>query len=124
MDITKKRLTDATGMVKKMLQNSKEGTIRMRVLLFCEVDYEEMASILNICEGMIRNYQGYKGSMRFDELASCVTRAYNPVSACGHELLDMPEEVALSKKNVELQMLVQLGANFLVPMAVPKEMFF
>uniref|UniRef100_A0A453QEQ1 Pectinesterase inhibitor domain-containing protein n=2 Tax=Aegilops tauschii TaxID=37682 RepID=A0A453QEQ1_AEGTS len=119
MDITKGRLTSASGMVKKMLQNAKKGTVRMRVLRFCEVDYEEMASILNICDAMIRNYQGYKGNMRFQELASCVNDAYDPAGACEEELQDMPEEAALFKENTELQMLVWMGTNFLVPMVVP-----
>ncbi|KAF7092892.1 hypothetical protein CFC21_095343 [Triticum aestivum] len=119
MDIIKVRLTSASAMVKKMLQNAKKGTVRMRVLRFCEVDYEEMASILNICDAMIRNYQGYKGNMRFEELASCVFDAYHPAGACEDELQDMPEEAALFKENTELQMLVRMGSNFLVPMAVP-----
>ncbi|KAF7046313.1 hypothetical protein CFC21_055346 [Triticum aestivum] len=124
IDITKARVIAASGMVKKMLQNAKKGTVTMRVLTLCEVDYEQMASILNICDAMIKDYQGYKGEMRSHELAGCVAEAYSPAAYCQTELNDAPKEVALVKENAELQMLVHMSANFLEPLTLPEEMLF
>ncbi|XBI76775.1 hypothetical protein VPH35_069970 [Triticum aestivum] len=89
VDITKSRITAASGTVKKMLQNAKKRTVAMRVLSFCVVDYEEMVSILNVS---------------------------GPAGYCENDLDDMPKEVALLKENVELQMLLHMCANFLEPL--------
>ena len=124
MDIMKVRITAASGMVKKMLQNAKKGTVTKRVLTFCEVDYEELASILNVCDAMIKDYPGYKGEMRSHELALCVHTTYYLVSYSQDELHDMPKEVALTKETAKLEMLVEMSANFLVPLALREEMLF
>ncbi|KAI4974467.1 hypothetical protein ZWY2020_047747 [Hordeum vulgare] len=116
IDITKGRITAASSMVKKMLQDVKKRTVAMRVLSFCEVDYEEMVSILNVCHAMTKDYLGYNSEMRSHELALCVAEAYSPAGYCENELDDMPTEVALLKENVELQMLVYMSANLLEPL--------
>ena len=40
-----------------MLENTKKGTVPMRVLSLCEVDYDTMVSVINICDAIIRDYQ-------------------------------------------------------------------
>ncbi|KAI4974469.1 hypothetical protein ZWY2020_047749 [Hordeum vulgare] len=121
IDIIKGRITAASSMVKKMLQNVNKRTVAMRVLSFCEVDYEEMVSILNVCDAMIKDYLGYNSEMRSHELAVCVAEAYSPAGYCENELDDMPKEVALLKESVDLQMLVHMSANFLQPLGAHGE---
>ncbi|KAI4974476.1 hypothetical protein ZWY2020_047756 [Hordeum vulgare] len=124
MDITKGRVTAANNKVKKMVQNTQKGTVTMHVLTFCEVYYEELAGMLNVCDAMIKDYPGYKGQMRSEELALCVSTGYYSIIYCGDELHHMPKAEALMKENDELKMLVKMSANFLVPLELRKEILF
>ncbi|KAI4974375.1 hypothetical protein ZWY2020_047655 [Hordeum vulgare] len=115
VDILRARVAATGGMVNKMLENTRKGTVPMRVLSFCEVDYESMLSILKICDAMIRDYQGGEGGLRSNELASYVDMAYDCVDECGSELDGMPLAGALVNENNKLGMLVKLNTALVAP---------
>ncbi|KAF7046314.1 hypothetical protein CFC21_055347 [Triticum aestivum] len=110
IDILKGRITPARGKVEKMLQNAKKGTVTMRALSFCKLDYDGMVRVLNICDAMIRDYHGDNSGLPSFELPRCVERVMIPAENCGSELdRDMPGAEALVNENAELVMLVNLN---------------
>ncbi|VAH99496.1 unnamed protein product [Triticum turgidum subsp. durum] len=114
-DILRGRVTTTGSTVKKMLENTRKGTVPMRVLSLCEVDYDTVLSVLKICDAMIRDYQGDEDKLQSGELVSCVDMAYDSINECGSELVDMPAVGALVNENNELAMLVKLNTALVAP---------
>lgn len=114
VDILKSRVTAAGGKVKQKLQDAKKGTVAMHVLSFCEVEYEDVVRRLNVCQGLIKDYQGDKSGQQFLHLPHCVDMNYAPIVMCWYELPDMPGAEALIKENDELRMLVILNNALLI----------
>ncbi|XBI04842.1 hypothetical protein VPH35_133078 [Triticum aestivum] len=114
VDIFKSRVTAASGKIKQKLQDAKKGTVAMHVLSYCEVEYEDVLRRLNVCHGLIKDYQGDKSGQQFLHLPDCVDMNYNPIVMCWLELPDMPGAEALIKENEELYMLVILNNALLI----------
>ncbi|XBI06098.1 hypothetical protein VPH35_134157 [Triticum aestivum] len=96
------------------LQDAKKGTVAMHVLSYCEVEYEDVVRRLNVCHGLIKDYQGDKSGQQFLHLPDCVDINYNPIVMCWLELPDMPGAEALIKENEELYMLLILNNALLI----------
>ncbi|VAH99499.1 unnamed protein product [Triticum turgidum subsp. durum] len=115
VDILRGRVTTIVIKVKKMLENIKKGTVPMRVLSLCEVDYDTVVSVINKCDAMIRDYQGDEGGLRSIKLVRWMDMAYDRVHECSSELVDMPPVGALVNENDELGMLVKLNTVLVAP---------
>uniref|UniRef100_A0A453QDB2 Pectinesterase inhibitor domain-containing protein n=2 Tax=Aegilops tauschii subsp. strangulata TaxID=200361 RepID=A0A453QDB2_AEGTS len=113
IDTLKSHVTAAGGKIKKMLQDAKKGTVMMPVLSFCEVDYDHVVRRLNVCQGLIRDYQGDKSGRQPLRLTHCVEMSFTPLNKCSIGLEDMPGVEVLSKENVELQFMVQVNTGLL-----------
>ncbi|XBI34249.1 hypothetical protein VPH35_120083 [Triticum aestivum] len=114
VDIFKSCITAASGKVKQKLQDAKKGTVAMHVLSYCEVEYEDVVRRLNVCHGLIKDYQGDKSGQQFLHLPDFVDMNYNPIVVCWLELPDMPGAEVLIKENEELYMLLILNNALLI----------
>ncbi|KAF7106468.1 hypothetical protein CFC21_107194 [Triticum aestivum] len=115
VDILRGRVTTTSSKVKKMLENIKKGTVPMRVLSLCEVDYDTVVSVINKYDAMIRDYQGHEGGLRSIQLVRWMDMARDRVQECNSELVDMPAVGALVNENNELGMLVKLNTALVAP---------
>ncbi|KAF7092775.1 hypothetical protein CFC21_095231 [Triticum aestivum] len=115
VDILRGRVTTTSGKVKKMLENIKKGTLPMRILSLCEVDYDTVVSVINKYDAMIRDYQGDEGGLRSIQLVRWMGIARDHVDECNSELVDMPATGALVNENNELGMLVKLNTALGAP---------
>ncbi|VAI80849.1 unnamed protein product [Triticum turgidum subsp. durum] len=103
-----------------MLENTKKGTVPMRVLSLCEVDYDTMVSVINICDAIIRDYQRDEGRQWSKELLLWMDMARDHVNECISELVDMPAVGGLVNENNELGMLVKLNAALVAARMFPE----
>ncbi|VAI68691.1 unnamed protein product [Triticum turgidum subsp. durum] len=120
VDILRGRVTTTSSKVKKMLENTKKGTVPMRILSLCEVDYDTMVSVINICDAIIRDYQRDEGRQWSKELVRWMDMARDHVNECISELVDMPAVGALVNKNNELEMLVKLNTALVAARMFPE----
>ncbi|XBI04841.1 hypothetical protein VPH35_133077 [Triticum aestivum] len=103
-----------------MLQNTKKGTVPMRVPSLCEVDYDTMVSVINICDAIIRDYQCDEGRQWSKELLRWMDMARDHVNECISELVHMPAVGGLVNENNELGMLVKLNAALVAAHMFPE----
>ena len=74
-----------------------------------------LLSVLNICDAMIRDYQGDEDKLLSNELASCVDMAYDHVDERDSEHVDVPGVGAAVNEDSELGMLVKLYTALVAP---------
>ncbi|XBI34247.1 hypothetical protein VPH35_120081 [Triticum aestivum] len=120
VDILRGRVTTTSSKVKKMLENTKKGTVPMRVFSLCEVDYDTMVSVINICDAIIKDYQRDEGRQWSKELVRWMDMARDHVNECISELVDMPAVGALVNENNELGMLVKLNTALVAARMFPE----
>ncbi|XBJ26734.1 hypothetical protein VPH35_004099 [Triticum aestivum] len=119
VDILKGHIIAASGKVKEMLHNAKNGTSIAHLLRLCELHYDATVTILNISNTMLKDNHGPKGGEKYGPpsyyLPYCVGMASSLVDYCGHELVGMPGQEALYKQNIELGELGSLNVALVAP---------